>query len=432
MYTDQLVIRKYKRDENGHPKVYYDNLLSNLGSPHCDQILIMDCCFASRAYSPSFNGGKRKFELLASAGKKERCDIPKMPGSFTRRLNEWLVKLLNSNPEGFSLYKLYSELYHADPDAEPRHFNLAQYEYGNIQLRPQNLPEPTTESKQATCYVSLRLRLRQMSKPAHMQELASSLSFLPHVENIILENIDDPAETMFADFQSTASNVRPAPVYIRVRLQGRKLLKAAYMNEVTFGLGFLPYVEEIILVDIYDPKEIMLTEFEKTATVVRRLLPLKRMLKAIRERKARQADLDGASEPPKPSHLAQRLLDSPLIDVDTALEASWSFSLSRQRSDRDEFVENLLRHSSMEILSNDPHVPDSPIKDEIHESSENCTTPSLSTDQCSTIKRHQPWPFLEYPRKQLRSTTFVSRLLAALLSAVLISYLFFKGGSIPS
>jgi len=68
--------RKSVGDEDGDPRAFFNDILYTLRLPDTDIFVIIDCCFASKAF---VNGemGKRKFELLASTSQTGWALAPK-------------------------------------------------------------------------------------------------------------------------------------------------------------------------------------------------------------------------------------------------------------------------------------------------------------------------------------------------------------------
>ena len=104
--------RKFdNRDGNGDPTAFFPDVLTCLRLPACDQLVILDCCFAAKAFARE-HIGKRKFELLTSAAHDARSPAPHYPTSFTKTLTDALRSLLKKNPKGFCTSDLYREAYH--------------------------------------------------------------------------------------------------------------------------------------------------------------------------------------------------------------------------------------------------------------------------------------------------------------------------------
>ena len=159
--------------------------------PSCDQLLIIDYCFAAKAFTHDYVGGKRKFELLTSAAANEKCPAPSLPGSFTNLLNERLWHLVQNRANGFSTSQLFSELYHNAKVIKPHHFNQSRHNYGNIWLRPQ-VTNTMPASEGDGTYLHFTLRLNEELDPAIMNEIATSLQYVPHVNQARIDHVYAP------------------------------------------------------------------------------------------------------------------------------------------------------------------------------------------------------------------------------------------------
>lgn len=88
MLTDQSS-RKIKNNGDGDPRAFFNDIRTCLRLPACDQLMIIDCCFAARAFSRE-HVGKKKFELLTSAAHDRESPAPSLAHSFTRTLTDLL------------------------------------------------------------------------------------------------------------------------------------------------------------------------------------------------------------------------------------------------------------------------------------------------------------------------------------------------------
>ena len=192
-------------------------MLDCLRVPNCDQLVILDCCHASRAYTRDFIGGKRKFEWLTSAAADEKCDAPTLPGSFTHNLNQCLAELLQSSPGGFSTSELFNRIYHEATGVKPHHFEQSRHNYGKIVLRPRAVIDDTRSAEDATACLTLTLQLNKEPLPFVINELASSLSFLPHVDQIMLDDLYAPKQQLSNFVQAASIVTRLLPLIRRLR-----------------------------------------------------------------------------------------------------------------------------------------------------------------------------------------------------------------------
>ncbi|MCJ1278807.1 hypothetical protein MMC21_006625 [Puttea exsequens] len=209
---------------DGDPTVFFSDIRNAARAPACDQLMIIDCCFASKAFTRE-HIGKRKFELLTSAAHDAESDAPNKPGSFTRILNTVLPQLLEENPTGFSTAHLFRELYHDAPKTKPQLFDQSRHSYGKIWLRPQMEPTiPNTEEE--STYLTLTLRLNEQPEGAVMNQLASHLQFLPYVDHVRFKELYAPSNQLadFMRFVLLSQKLRPLIRKLHARRQIHKAL----------------------------------------------------------------------------------------------------------------------------------------------------------------------------------------------------------------
>ena len=188
--------------------MFFVDILHCLQLPSCDQLLIIDCCFAAKAFTRGYIGGKRKFELLTSAAANEPCPAPSLPGSFTKLLNERLRILVHDKPNGFSTSDLFTELYHTAEGTKPHYFNQSRHNYGNIWLRPQ-VKNTMSGSEGDSTYVHITLRLNEELDPVIMNEIATSLQYIPHTNQIRFDHGYAPKRQL-DNFMSSVLKARRA------------------------------------------------------------------------------------------------------------------------------------------------------------------------------------------------------------------------------
>jgi hypothetical protein len=215
--------------EHGDPRAFFPDVMRLLHVAHSDILLIIDCCYASKAFL-SERHGRRKFELLASS--MSMSPSPGKPGSFTAALIKVLAHLLDEpkHRNGFSTSLLYSRLFH-HPDLaryKPLLFDQSQFDYGKIWLRPQKSPADTqglVQSSDVTLDLKIHLNLTKRDPIGlAMNELAKALKYLPHVHYIDYEELHagDEEVAMFQQALSRASNVKKAIRLLRNRVKERK------------------------------------------------------------------------------------------------------------------------------------------------------------------------------------------------------------------
>lgn len=193
--------------------------------------MIIDCCFAAKAFGRE-SIGKRKFELLTSAAAHEESVAPQFEGSFTSNLNKVLRKLLVEHPNGFSTSHLYRELYHAEVKTKPLLFDQSRYSFGRVWLRPQ-IPPPKPNEKGKTL-LKLTLRLNGEPHGAVMNELATHLQYLPHTDEVRIENLSAPIEHLenFMLFVLRTQKLRPLMRRLCARRQFKKVAKIVEEKDI--------------------------------------------------------------------------------------------------------------------------------------------------------------------------------------------------------
>jgi hypothetical protein len=215
--------------EHGDPRAFFPDVMRLLHVAHSDVFLIIDCCYASKAFL-SQRHGRRKFELLASS--MSMSPSPGKPGSFTAALIKVLKHLLKEpkHRNGFSTSVLYSHLFH-HPDLtvyKPLLFDQSQFDYGKIWLRPQKSPADTQRlvpPSDVTLDLKIYLNLAKKDPIGlAMNELAKALQYLPHVHYIEYGELHagDEEVAMFQQALSRASNVKKAIRLLRNKVKERK------------------------------------------------------------------------------------------------------------------------------------------------------------------------------------------------------------------
>ena len=228
--------RKFdNHDGNGDPTAFFPDVLTCLRLPACDQFLILDCCYAAKAFARE-HIGKRKFELLTSAAHNARSPAPHSSKSFTKTLTDALRSLLKANPQGFCTSDLYREAYHTIPlhsaTTKPLLFDQSRHNFGKIWLMPQVLsdrpPKNSSEDEEAR-FLKLTFRLNKNPDLAVMNELALNLQYLPYVDEIKFEDLYAPQQqiTSFMTSVMRAQKIKPL---IRKLQAKRKLQKVTQLK----------------------------------------------------------------------------------------------------------------------------------------------------------------------------------------------------------
>ncbi|KAL8711529.1 MAG: hypothetical protein Q9225_007103 [Loekoesia sp. 1 TL-2023] len=218
---------KWAADASGDPTLFMNDVLSCCRLPTCDQLLILDCCRAANAFRHE-HIGQRKFEMIVSSGWKDPSPAPQQPNSFTKSLNQVLKKLLQENKAGFVTSQLYREIYHhMESDVKPWLFDQARRDYGRIWLRPQP-PDLSkgVESQKGGASLNLTLKLHEKPDSIAMNQLAQSLQYLPHIDQIRIEKLYAPKEQLedFMLFVRRAAKLRPLIRKIHARRRLKELM----------------------------------------------------------------------------------------------------------------------------------------------------------------------------------------------------------------
>ena len=232
MLTNRSSRKFDNRDGNGDPTAFFPDVLTCLRLPACDQLLILDCCFAAKAFARE-HIGKRKFELLTSAAHDARSPAPKSEYSFTRTLTTALRSLLKDNPKGFCTTHLYREVYHTVPPhpdtTKPLLFDQSRHDYGKIWLMPQVLSERPPKTEEEGRFLKLTFRLNENPDLAVMNELALNLQFLPYVDQIKFDDLYAPKEQI-TNFMKAVVQAQKLKPLIRKMQARRKFQKVAELK----------------------------------------------------------------------------------------------------------------------------------------------------------------------------------------------------------
>ena len=231
-----LSFRRFdNKDGNGDPTAFFPDVLACLRLPACDQLLILDCCYAAKAFARE-HVGKRKFELLTSAAHDKTSPAPHTANSFTKTLTDTLRSLLEANPKGFCTSDLYREAYHTIPShrdtTKPLLFDQSRHNFGKIWLMPQVLsdraPKTSSEDEEGS-FLKLTFRLNKTPDLAVMNELALKFQYLPYVDQIKFEDLYAPREQITSFMQAVIQAQKLKPL-IRKLQSKRKLQKATKLK----------------------------------------------------------------------------------------------------------------------------------------------------------------------------------------------------------
>lgn len=212
----------------------FEDLTHPLKIPDTDQLLIVDCCFAAKAFSTR-ELGKRKFELLSSAPPGKEALGPAYAGSFTKNLAFTLEKLLKDKKygsKGFSTSTLYRELYFQQADSiKPFLFDQSPKNYGRIWIKPLPDQRPQTNGTKPNQFaVELRLQLSEMPDQHVMRELASNMQYLPYVRQMEFQHLHAP-EQQLNEFMLTLQRIQALKPLVRRLRQQRERKRAREIEE---------------------------------------------------------------------------------------------------------------------------------------------------------------------------------------------------------
>ena len=239
--------------------MFFNDITTCLRLPSCDQIIIVDCCFAATAFARE-PIGKQKFELLAAAGPHNKVPAPGQPGSFTHALQIVLRKLLHTNPTGFCTSALYRELFYSIPQdikTKPMLFDQSRHSYGKIWLRPQEqISGKAPTIKKEGRYLNLTLQLNEEPNDVVMNDLALTLQYLPHVDQVRFVDLYAPRHQIdsFMRSISMAQKLRPLVRKLQARRDMRKLQQEMAQNKhvARRSASFLGLLFKPISHPIYD------------------------------------------------------------------------------------------------------------------------------------------------------------------------------------
>ena len=186
---------KFQNDGAGDPTAFFENIEIYLRPNTYDQLLILDCTFARKAFSHNAIG-RRKFELLISCAHDQRYKLD----NFTKQLSKCMQELLKKSPDSFSTSELYRKLYHREGTDEvagapyrpkPQHFDESARDYGKIWLRPQRL-QPKAQTLRSRMFLNVTFALNTEPDRVVTNDIARALRYLPHIDLTRFEKLFDP------------------------------------------------------------------------------------------------------------------------------------------------------------------------------------------------------------------------------------------------
>ena len=207
-----------------------EDLRTCLRLPNCDLLVIIDDCNITGSFNASRwePFGKQKIEILI-AGAAAAENNAASPGWFTRLLTQTLSNLLKINPSGFTVLRLYLEICNEVTDAKPRIFNPSGGHRSEILLCPP-IPsgKPPAAKTKGKLVLNLSLHLAgQHIETSMMNDIASHLQYLPHVEAVLFQDLSAPSKEI-ADFMQLiirAQKIRPLLRRLHARRQFRETAK---------------------------------------------------------------------------------------------------------------------------------------------------------------------------------------------------------------
>lgn len=214
-----------------------EDLRTCLRLPSCDILVMLDDCNTTGGFTASKRErlGKQKIEVLTIDTAKAEHNAANGPGWFTKLLTETLRNLLRANPNGFLSSVLYSEVHHKSPDAEPHLFSLSSGDHRKIYICPPipNYKPPIAQTKgELVLNLSLRLTGQQI-ETGMMNDIASHLQFIPHVEEIRFQNLSAPSKEIakFMQLIIRAQKIRPLLRKLHARRQIRQIQKSSQLDD---------------------------------------------------------------------------------------------------------------------------------------------------------------------------------------------------------
>ena len=241
--------------------VVVDGMLEDLRTclrlPNCDILVILDNCNTTGSFTASKREhiGKQKIEVLTTdAAKAKRKAVP---GWFTKLLTETLRNLLKANPNGFPSSVLFSEIYQKSTDVKPYYLfiDLSSDHHRSICICPPvpNYKPPKAKTNgELVLNLSLRLTGQQI-ETGMMNDIASHLQFIPHVEEIRFQNLSAPSKEIanFMQLIIRAQKLRPLLRKLHARRQIREIQKSSQLDD-DYPQSLLNLHKELSQNSIYD------------------------------------------------------------------------------------------------------------------------------------------------------------------------------------
>ena len=213
-----------------------EDLRTCLRLPGCDILVIIDDCNTTGGFTASNREpiGKQKIEVLTTDTAKAEREAANVPGWLTKLLPETLGNLLKANPHGFPSSVLYSEIYFNSPDTRPYLFDLSSGHHREICICPPipNYKPPKAKTKgELVLNLSLRLTGQQI-ETGMMNDIASHLQFIPHVEEIRFQNLSAPSKEIakFMQLIIRAQKIRPLLRKLHARRQSREIQESNQLD----------------------------------------------------------------------------------------------------------------------------------------------------------------------------------------------------------
>ena len=232
--------RKVKED------VVVDGMLEDLRTclrvPTCDIFVILDDCNTTGGFNASSRDriGKQKIEVLTIDAAKAGHSALSTPGWFTKLLTETLRNLLKAKSHGFPSSVLFTELYRKSSDSKPHLFDLSSGDHRKIYICPP-IPshKPPRAKTKGELVLNLSLRLTgQQIETGMMNDIASHLQFIPHVEEIKFQNLSAPGKEIakFMQLIIRAQKIRPLLRRLHARRQIRDIQRSSQLDVTSDSL----------------------------------------------------------------------------------------------------------------------------------------------------------------------------------------------------
>ena len=213
-----------------------EDLRTCLRLPGCDILVIIDDCNTTGGFTASNREpiGKQKIEVLATDTATAERKAANVPGLLTWVLTESLRDLLRYNPHGIPSSALYSQMYLRSRKTKHYRFDMTSGDDREIYIGPPIPNDKPPEAKtKGELVLNLSLRLTgQQIETGMMNDIASHLQFIPHVEAIRFQNLSAPSKEIakFMQLIIRAQKIRPLLRKLHARRHIREFQKSSQLD----------------------------------------------------------------------------------------------------------------------------------------------------------------------------------------------------------